>query len=253
MKKTLAKFFAAFAAECDDIKAAADNAFLDLFPRYTRRLAEWLNQFGIYETAGQTESDKRSALDAAWKAKGSLSPSNLQTTLQNAGFDVYVHEWWDEADEPATGVPSCPPPRDPNTYLTSEGEIVGFGDIRCGVPEARCGNEGARCGALLNPRGYPLVNKVTISRTTFVARCGASGTRCGTVGARCGHTVAYYDQTKVYELPTDPLKFPFFVYVGGQTFPDFATVPAARRDEFERMLLKYRPAHLWVGVLVSYT
>lgn len=251
--KTLKLFLKAFAMECSEIKAAADRAFLDLFPYTTRRLSEWLDQFGIYETEGQTEIDKRNALDAAWKAKGSLSPSNFQTVLRNAGFDVYVHEWWEPGDEPATGVPSCPTPRDPRNYLTDEGEYSSYGDTRCGEPNSRCGNAWARAGSRNIPLGYPLVNKTFVSAVEWLVRCGEPQSRCGVATARCGNIRQFYNEQVEPPLPTDPLKYPFFVYVGAQNFPDLASVPAARRDEFERMLLKYRPTHLWVGVLVTYT
>lgn len=251
--KTLTKFFAAFAAECKEISTTAELAFLDLFPYTTRRLSEWLDQFGIYETSGQTEQDKRNALDAAWKAKGSLSPDAFQSVLRNAGFDVYVHRWWEPADDPVPGVPSYPTPRDPHNYLLDGGEYSGYGDTRCGNPDSRCGNPDSRAGSQNDPRGYPLVNKRTVSRSTYDARAGQAATRCGNPPARCGNVSVEYNVPVDPVLPTDPLTYPYFVYVGAANFPELAEVPTARRDEFERMLLKYRPLHTWIGVLVTYT
>jgi hypothetical protein len=41
-------------------------------------------------------------------------------------------------------------------------------------------------------------------------------------------------------------------YVGGQTWPDSAIVPASRREEFEDLVLKLGPAHLWPMFLIDY-
>jgi hypothetical protein len=40
--------------------------------------------------------------------------------------------------------------------------------------------------------------------------------------------------------------------VGGQTWPDSAIVPASRREEFEDLVLKLGPAHLWPMFLIDY-
>jgi hypothetical protein len=49
------------------------------------------------------------------------------------------------------------------------------------------------------------------------------------------------------------------MYVGGATFPSdvaprdgWADVPAARQDEFERLVLQLRPLNLWIVTLVNY-
>jgi len=58
---------------------------------------------------------------------------------------------------------------------------------------------------------------------------------------------------KVYTIPDDPDTWPFFVYIGSQIFGVQADVPAVRRIEFERMILKYFPEHLWVMLFINYT
>jgi len=55
-----------------------------------------------------------------------------------------------------------------------------------------------------------------------------------------------------YIIPNDPTKWPFFLYIGGENFPDQATVPQARRDEFEDLCLKICPTEQWLGILVTY-
>jgi len=53
-------------------------------------------------------------------------------------------------------------------------------------------------------------------------------------------------------LPTDPDRFPYFIYVGDETFPDKVTIPRSRKDEFERLLLKLCPTQHWIVLRVNY-
>lgn len=56
-------------------------------------------------------------------------------------------------------------------------------------------------------------------------------------------------------IPADAPPFqhwPYFLYVGGASFGDVVEIPAARRDELERLLLKLRPLHQWIVTLVKY-
>ncbi len=59
--------------------------------------------------------------------------------------------------------------------------------------------------------------------------------------------------TVEYAIPTDPAEFPHIIYVGGETFGSYASVPFARREEFEALILRIRPAQKLVGLLVNYT
>jgi hypothetical protein len=53
-------------------------------------------------------------------------------------------------------------------------------------------------------------------------------------------------------VPSDPAKWPFFLYFGGATMPEPAYVLARRRSEFETQVLKMKPAHLWAVMHVTY-
>lgn len=53
-------------------------------------------------------------------------------------------------------------------------------------------------------------------------------------------------------IPQDPNTWPYFFYVGGEEFGQAVSVAAARKNEFERLLLKFRPAQLWIGLFVHY-
>jgi hypothetical protein len=53
-------------------------------------------------------------------------------------------------------------------------------------------------------------------------------------------------------VPDDSAAYPYFLYWMGATFGDRAEVPAARRDEFERLLLKLCPEQHWLVTYVTY-
>lgn len=217
--KTIRKFFAGLAGYYDDPvdgpKAYADAILLDAFPETARvsALAEWERQFAL--TPDPSEAVRRQALAAAWRATGGQSPAYIQGVLQTAGFDVYIHEWW------SSGPPFVA--RDPRTYTTAPQ----FGTYQCApvsLVEYACAPrilDQPQCNDFLgNEPGY-LVNKDLTPRPPP-------------------------------HVPDDPATWPYFLYVGAAVFPTHASVPASRRDEFERLILKLRPAQQWVVTLVDY-
>jgi hypothetical protein len=196
------------------------------------------------------QTKRRDRLDAAWKALGGQDPAYIQKTLRDNGFDVYVHEWWEPGTEPTVGVHQCVTPRDPLLYLRrSTAPRVQLS--ACGYTTTTCGNLPAVCGNGAEPVGYPLVNKIETSAKTIVASCGNMGTTCGNSVATCGNFNGY--ALRDYLVPLDPSKWPYFLYIGGETFPDLAQVPIDRKNEFEALCLKICPTQNWIGVLVQYT
>lgn len=257
--KTIRKFFQGLAAPLDDTdpaqspKAAADAIFGDIFPPTTRQRPKWLTQFGI--RPGPDDATDIQQLTAAWQAQGGQSPRYLQDTLQAAGFNVFVHEWWQE------GVPA-------------------FKQICCGDSRAQCGESKALAASrsyrrfVRNPRNYTQQPKIG------TVQCGDSKAVCTPTGPgfsnqpQCNAFLANEpgylvnsdlsrnapppipDDTKIFRGSTGdwwPKYWPFFVYIGGQNFPDHASVPATRRAELQRLVLKLRPTHLWIVMLVDYT
>lgn len=106
-----------------------------------------------------------------------------------------------------------------------------------------------------DPRAYtddPLIGTV---------QCGEALAQCGEAEAQCNDWLANepgylvnLDLTRRAppKIPDDSDIWPYFAYVGGETFPATANVDADRRDEFERIILKNFPARLWVVTLVNY-
>lgn len=222
--KNLRKFFEAIAPETsDNPRTFAGDLYGDIFPQTTRQLREWERQFGLPRSPSLTVQQRRDRLEAKWRDRGGQSPKYIQDTLRANGFDVYVHEWWEPGTEPPIGFNSPPAtPRNPLSVINSEYSAV-VPMVDCGEPLAECGEVFAEAGNFLGRFGYPLVNK-------FI-----------------------YDSDDVgYTVPNDPSKWPFFMYIGGPEFGDVAEIPAARRYEFEELILRIRPTQLWIGVIVRY-
>ena len=251
--KTLREFFEGLTGLGEDVRTFYDGIFSDLDPQQTRQLPEWEKQFALPDT-GLTEQERRDRLDATWKALGGQDPRYIQDTLQAAGFDVYVHEWW----EPIVGRPNggsidfdvTPVVRNPLTYLDD-----GTGGIPWlmtdGTADAQDGDSVSQDGSSNTPQGYPLVNKLLESVDSLVSD-GSQPMQDGELQAQDGGTVVVYLQ-KQYIIPVDVTKWPFFLYIGGQTFPDTASIPISRRDEFEDLCLKICPTEQWLGILVTYS
>lgn len=250
-EKALRSFFDGLSAAPQDAREYIDDVYLDLNPKTTRELDAWEAQFAL-PASQLTEAGRRARLDATWKAQGGQSPRYIQDTLQAAGFNVFVHEWWEPNPLHPTGGSVAgdvvPVVRDPFQYLwdgVAPRQFVG-----CGHDLAYCGGDLAFANSNNSPPGYPLVNKILETVSSTVG--------CGHVQAFAGGTFAaagadiYAFRPKQYVIPTDPAGFPYFLYIGGQNFPDMATVPLSRRDEFEDLCLKICPLEQWLGILVNY-
>jgi len=97
-EKQLRKLFEALAqSPTADAVEFVDDVWLDIFPETTRELEKWEQQFQL--DGGGTDTARRLALAARWQAQGGQDPQYIQDTLQAAGFDAYVHEWWETEPE----------------------------------------------------------------------------------------------------------------------------------------------------------
>lgn len=252
VEKRLRDFFEGLGGAPADVKQYVDEVYGDVGPDTTRELVAWEDQFGL-PASMLTVSQRRARLDGAWKALGGQSPRYIQDTLQRAGFNVFVHEWWEPSLlHPAGGSVAgdvSPVARDPFQYVwdgSAPRQFVGAGHV-----SAYCGGDLAFCSSQNSPPGYPLVNKVLEAVTTVIG-AGHVSAVCGGISLACGATVTSY-RRKQYAVPADPTKYPYFLYIGGENFPDQATVPLTRRDEFEDLCLKICPLEQWLGILVTYS
>lgn len=253
VEKTLRNFFEGLTGVGEDPKSFLDDIYEDLDPQKTRQLDNWEAQFALPAT-GLTTQGRRDRLDATWKALGGQDPRYLQDTLQAAGFDVYIHEWWEPIPAHPTGGSVdgdvTPVARNPFDYLDDGSGGLPF-LMFDGAPDAQDGDEDAQDGSTATPAGYPLVNKI-LEATDKPIGDGYQGMQDGEPQAQDGTILTIYSQ-KQYLIPADPTKYPYFLYIGGQTFPDQANISVSRRDEFEDLCLKICPNEQWLGILVNYS
>lgn len=250
VNKFLRQYFDGLSTIGDDLKIFYDEIWQDIDPETTRELDLWNSQFGLTDT-GLSVAEQRERLAAAWRAVGGQDPRYLQNTLQENGFDVYVHEWWVPGSEPAVNVKACVVPRNPQMYLRSEYTQI-FWSVECDEAIAECGEVFAECGNSLQPRGYPLVNKVYVTTPKYIVLCGEAAAECGEADIECGAFSELVTGLQNYIVPLDSTKWPYFLYIGGQTFGDLAQIDPQRKDEFEALCLKICPTQLWLGILVEY-
>lgn len=245
VNKTLRQFFEGLSGLPLGVRTFFDLVWLDIFPATTRELTAWERQWGLPATVID-EQERRDRLDATWKALGGQDPRYIQDTLQNAGFDVYVHEWWEPGSNP-------PIVRNPLFYLsrttTSDSPLL----VECGEALAECGEIQMECGNSVNPLGYPLVNKIFNTEPDIRSLCGEPDMECGETLAECGNFTQFKFVQREYVIPIDPVFWPYFLYIGGEIFPNTAVVDPARRDEFEDLCLKICPNQQWLGILVQYS
>lgn len=242
--KQLREFFDGLSGLPEDIQEFFDDIWLDIFPQTTRELSIWETQWGLPDS-NITEQERRDRLAAQWKMDGGQSPSYLQGVLRDAGFDVFIHEWW---------VPDTDPPtlRNPFTVLRDSNTAAKF-LTECGEPLAECGEPTMEAGETLDPPGYPLVNKLFSTELNFLVECGEPIAECGEPVMEAGNFDGFLFKEKEYIIPDDVTKWPYFLYFGGQVFGDVATVDLNRRDEFENLCLKICPGQQWLGIIVKYS
>lgn len=242
--KNLRALFEGLAPFNDDIQQYFDEIYLDLFPATTRELDAWEKQWCLPSNITD-DAERRARLDAVWKALGGQSPRYIQDTLRDAGFDVYVHEWW---EEPLTDPVTV---RNPLTYL-DDGTAGAQYLMNDGTENAQDGDTISQDGSTAALPGFPLVNCQLVPQTFDALSDGEESMQDGDAVAMDGlGGIGYIDRQ--YIIPTDSDLWPFFIYIGGETFPDIASVPSSRRNEFETLCLKICPAQNWLGMLVQYT
>jgi len=249
--KQLRKFFEGLANSNEAAREFIDSVWSDIFPQKTRVITAWEQEFGLPATALSVQ-ERRDRLAATWAAQGGQDPAYIQRTLRANGFNVYIHEWWQPGTEPAVGVFETATPRNPLMWLRREFTGIVL-LVECGEPLAQCGEAFAQAGNSLNPRGYPLVNKVTRTERDIIPLCGEALAQCGEAAAIAGNYTEFIERIVNYTVPQDPQYWPYFLYIGAETFGELASVESSRKDEFERLSLKICPAQQWLGILVEYS
>lgn len=274
IEKQLRDFFEGLTGAPEDYKSWLDMIWLDIFPETTREIPEWENQWGILP-GNNDETTRKQNLVSAWQAAGGQSPGYIQDTLRNAGFtNVYVYDPWffalGDNDAIMCGDPLalCGEPdalcgnpgtirkfiRNPNTYITDPLTPPLY-IVECGEPDALCGETDVFCGDTTSIPGKLLVNKIIASQIFYIDAilCGEPIAQCGEPDAICGENDGFDFVLKQYIIPDDEDTWPYFWYISGENFGDIIDIDASRKNEFETLILKIKPTHTWVGLLVNYT
>jgi hypothetical protein len=216
-------------------------------PAETSVLSDLEAEYGIIPTAGATTAERRDILAAFMFRRGELPTyDTLQDRLIAAGFtDARVHVNSPTVD-PATFILQA-------FMMTCEDLLPGGNDPQCGEPEAMCASLGGEL--LVNGEIFTQAPNYTIQCDETLAECGEP---LATAGEFDGVTLTPIE----YEIPVVAGYWPLIFFVGGDatrdpvtdaiTDIDTLTVPAARRLEFRRIILKYKPMHSWAALVVAY-
>jgi len=243
--KDLQKFWQSLTVVGENFKDyALQVIFKDYYAFKTEKLDEWELDFGLVQS-NLSDEDRRKRLDSAWKATGGQTIAYIQSVLQKAGFDVYLHDWWELPRD------SVPVTRNPLAYLRRtylpHGSVLTVGNAL-----AMCGKAEAMFGKLEERTSYPLVNKIDTVTKRISLTCGSARAMCGKAEAIFGTFDRFVFAKKDYVIPLDQYYWNFFLYIGGATFPDTAQISHIRKDEFENLCLKLCPNHIWLGMLITY-
>jgi hypothetical protein len=226
------------ADQANAIKLRMQQVIRDAYPRFTSKLDDWEEELGLPTNLSLSEDERRERIEGKLFQNNTGSLASIQEKLQRYGFDLYVHA-------PYQGGQFV----NPNDYLASAAtppKVLTLGS-------ATLGSEQARLGAISAlPEGYPLVNiAYYLAQPVLTLGSATLGSSTARLGAKID--VPYIVPSRnAYQIPTDPDKFPFFIYIGGASFGEFTTISNSRRFELERLLLQITPKHIWKGMLINY-
>lgn len=221
--------------------------FLDLLadirnPFKTPILNDLEREFGILPDERIDEETRRKNLATnIFSKNGTGSDDNMEKSLRDAGFDVFVHE-----NSPAI---------DPAIFLDQIFQMVAGGD------KAFAGNADAFASRL---GGELVVNgDMFIQTEIYTMIAGGDFAFAGNQDAMLGRFDEYNIDKIEFDIPTDPKKWPFIFFVGGVATRDpitdalteilSAEVESERRSELLRIILKFKPLHSWAGLVIIFT
>lgn len=208
------------------LDAAADNAdtvWTDLIPSTasTSALTNWERQFALGSASALTTAERRTRLEGVWASIGGQSPGYITETLQAHGFPVFTHEWWDLSSF------GYPIPKDPRDYL-----LPAYGGT--------------------DTDGILLVNWIRTSVKFDEIGAGEAWAEAGEDRALAGYYGGYTIDRVGYGYVGPTTRHPYYLYIGGETFPNTVNIPLARKEEFESLCQKICPAQQWLVLRVKY-
>jgi hypothetical protein len=206
--RPLKRFFSGLSIVPKTIREHLGSVLLEAFPAHTTYLHDWSEQFGALE------DETAQQLAAEWGAFGGQSPAYIEGVLRDAGFDVYVHEWWDPGSDP-------PVARTPSPIDLVDSSLVLVNDIY--------------------EIGKNYLHQFGDNISQFVHDASVR------FGAYDGYTVTL----KRYPCPDIPKEYPVYFYVCGETWPEYAVVPEADFRKLIRLIFKIKPVNMRVILRIS--
>lgn len=205
----------------------------------TTKLSDLEEEFGVFTNLSLTDSQRRSQLQPIiYNRSSNGSIGDLQNALDSAGFTVQVHE-----NSPAV---------DPALFLDQVFQL------QAGGLNAYAGRSDAFAGRI----GGELIVNGDIFTTSRAYDVVAGGDVYAGNGATAGEYTGLVKTNVEYMIPIDQGDWPLVFFVGGSatrdgsgalTSIDLATIPLLQRNDFRRLILKYKPVHSWGGLIVTYT
>jgi hypothetical protein len=219
IERTLSLFFKALAIVPQEIREHLASILGDVYPATTDYLVQWSAQFG------KPNGLSRDGLAAQWEAGGIQNPYDIQNVFQNAGFDVYVYEWWN----PSAGTL-------PATARFLLSELQDFINI---------------------DYAYLYVNRIQTADNNWDYQCESGNTtlQCEPVSAgtpSCGAYTGIIYSDKEYSADGD---IQYYWFLGDTTFGSFpprVQIPSSRRAEFENLIYQLKPAHTRAMAFVEF-
>lgn len=222
----------------EDVK---DIAFLR-DPARTNRLEDLELEFGIADNQALSEAERRTLLrPRRYPKKTTGNDDDLQTRLDNAGFDLTVYN--NSPDGTAI---------DPDILMDQNFQLQALeGNYYAGNDDAFAGRVG----------GEWLVNGAVFEQ--FAGVFGAGDIYAGNTVAVAGYFEEFFRTAIEYITPTDSDVWPFCFFVGGDatfngvtgeiTSIDQGFVPRSQRKQLEDIILKFKGLYTWCGLIVTFT
>lgn len=236
------KFRDATADNIDVIRSDVKNTAFIRTPDKTDNLDDLEREYGIVKNINLSIAERTAALKSIRYAKATTgNDDDLQFMLDNAGFNLNVYN--NSPDGPAI---------DPGIIL-NQNFVMQAGDLTndfAGQDDAYAGRVG----------GELLVNGDIFEQVQTIF--GAGDVFAGNDNAVAGYFERLNQTLIVYDIPTDPTKWPLIFFVGGAaTFAgdgsiltiEQGLVPSQQEKQLKDIILKFKGLYSWCGLVVTFT
>ncbi|MGL4982538.1 MAG: hypothetical protein ACRC4W_06785 [Treponemataceae bacterium] len=232
-------FLKSFSALPDKTKESIDLLFLDIFPKTTRFINEWLNAFGFYLNE-EEEVKSKEILSLLWTIQGGYTAEFLQKVLRIFDKKINVIE----------NIPTRNP-------------LDSYASYYC-----VCGQENFYCGGQYAACGYRVGSDEGVA--DYYCVCGQENFYCGGQYAVCGYNeiedtvkpaILENNISSIGGFPNSSDYWETSFYVCGEIqrsdrgyilYIDFVNVNKKWQRLVEYFILKIKPAHTRAVVYIKW-